>query len=153
MLEVISLKDYEVCKEDLRMFIFEIHCAPKPQKQTQQGVSYSGKKIFYDPSKMDKRMIQWQVRPHAPKEPLSGAIEMHLTFYMPIPKKASGIERQAMINGLSKHYKRPDLDNLAYIVTNALKEIVYKDDSQICKMVIEKLYGEQPRTVIKVMEI
>ena len=147
------VKEYEICNKSARMFMFEIHTAPKPQKQTMQGLSYGGKKQFYDPSKLTKKHIQWQVRPHAPKEPLVGALEMHLTFYMPIPKHISGIERQSMVNGVVKHYKRPDLDNLAYVVTNALKDIVYKDDSQICRLVLEKHYGEQPKTVIKVMEI
>lgn len=135
------------------MFIFEIHSTPRPQKQTLQGMSFGGKKQFYDPSRMNKKMIQWQVQPHAPKELLQGPIEMHLTFYLPIPKHIKGTERQAMNNNAAKHYKRPDIDNLAYIVTNALKGIVYKDDSQICIMRLEKMYGEQPKTVIKVMEV
>jgi len=153
LLDEMCLKDYEVCKEILRMFIFEIHSTPKPQKQTLQGIGFDGRKTFYDPSKMTKKHIQWQIAPHAPKEPLSGAVEVHLTFYMPIPKQMRGIERQAMVNNLAKHYKRPDIDNLAYIVTNAMKGIVYRDDAQICRMVLEKLYGEQPKTVIKVMEV
>lgn len=153
MLDFVYTKEYDVCKEKARMWIFEIHCTPRPQKQTRVGKTYSGQRMFYDPSKMDRKMIQWQIRPHAPKELLMGALEMHLTFYMPIPKNIKGVERQAMINGLSKHYKRPDLDNLAYVVTNALKEIVYLDDSQICKLVLEKCYSEQPKTVIKVMEV
>lgn len=148
MLDDMCLKEYDISKETLRMFLFEIHCTPRPQQQTKQGRGY-----WYDPSKMTKQQIQWQISPYAPKEPLQGAVEMHLTFYMPIPKFAKGKERQAMINGMSKHYKRPDVDNLAYIVTNALKGIVYKDDSQICRLVLEKMYGEQPRTVIKVMEV
>jgi Holliday junction resolvase RusA-like endonuclease len=148
MLDEICAKDYHLTNEILRMFIFEIHSTPKPQQQTQFS-----RRGCYDPSKMTKRHIQWQVQPHAPKEPLRGAVEVHLTFYMPIPKAVKGVERQSMINNVAKHYKRPDIDNLAYLVTNALKGIVYHDDSQICKMMLEKIYSEQPRTVIKVMEV
>lgn len=148
MLDAIPLKDYDICNETLRMFLFEIHSTPRPQKQTQLGRGH-----WYDPSKMTKKQIQWQIAPHAPKEPLSGALEMHIAFYMPIPKNARGLQRQAMSHNVVKHYKRPDIDNLAYIVTNALKGIVYKDDSQICRLVLDKLYGEQPKTVIKVMEV
>jgi len=82
-----------------------------------------------------------------------GPIELHLTFYMPIPKQVKGTERQARLNNAYKHFIRPDIDNLAYIVTNAMKGIVYKDDSQICIMRLEKLYGDSPKTVIKVMEV
>ena len=148
MLDEMTSKEYEYVSKRLRMFIFEIHSTPKPQQQTRLG-----KHGCYDPSKMTKQYIRWQVQPHAPKEPLTGAIEMHLTFYMPIPKAIKGVERQSMINNVRKHHIRPDIDNLAYIVTNALKDIVYKDDSQICILRLEKMYGEQPKTVIKVMEI
>lgn len=138
-----------VCTEENRcMFIFEIHSQPRPQKQT-----HLGKHGCYDPSKLHKREIQWQISPHAPKEPIRGSIELHLTFYLPIPKHIKGIERQQMANNTAKHFKRPDLDNLAYIVTNALKGIVYHDDSQICRMIFEKMYGETPKTVIKVIEV
>lgn len=148
MLDEITAKEYDFVSTRLRMLIFEIHSTPKPQKQTMLG-----KHGCYDPSKMTKRHIQWQIAPHAPKELFQGPIELHLTFYMPIPKAKKGVERQAMINNVCKHFIRPDIDNLAYIVTNAMKGIVYKDDSQICIMHLEKRYGEQPKTVIKVMEV
>ena len=153
MLDEMPAKEYEFVQTRLRMFIFEIHSIPRPQKQTMQGLSFSGRKQFYDPSKMNKKQIQWQVQPHAPKELLQGPIEMHLTFYLPIPKQIKGTVRQAMNNNIAKHYKRPDIDNLAYVVTNALKGVVYRDDSQICIMHLEKKYSDSPKTVIKVMEI
>ncbi len=143
-----TAKEYEFVSQRLRMFVFEIHSIPRPQKQT-----CLGRHGCYDPSRMTKKHIQWQISPHAPKELLQGPIEMHLTFYMPIPVAKKGIERQAMIKNILKHHIRPDIDNLAYIVTNAMKGIVYKDDSQICILRLEKLYGEQPKTVIKVMEV
>lgn len=141
--------DYVYSNEtNLRMYIFEIHSTPRPQKQTR--FSSHG---CYDPSKNQKSSIQWQIMPHAPKEPLLGCISLTLTFYMPIPKNIKGIEREQMINGIIKPYKRPDVDNLAYIVTNALKGLVYKDDAQICDMNLIKRYSESPKTVIKVCEI
>jgi len=58
-----------------------------------------------------------------------------------------------MINGVILPKKRPDFDNLAYIITNALKEIVYEDDSLITDCIIRKRYGEIPKTVIKIIPI
>jgi len=153
MLDEMPAKEYITCQQSVGMYIFEIHSTPRPQRQTQQGLSFTGKKVFYDPSKLNKKSIQWQIMPHAPKEPLLGSIEMHLTFYLPIPKQIRGIERTQMETNTIKHFIRPDLDNLAYLVTNALKGIVYRDDSQIVKMVLEKMYGTQPKTVIKVFEV
>jgi len=129
------------------MLIFEIHSKPLPQKQTRFG-----KHRAYDPSKLYKQTIQWQIRPHAPKEPLQGPLTVDMTFYLPIPKGTSNILTKQMINGTSLPYKRPDLDNLAYIVTNAMKELIYHDDSQIVDLILRKRYAQEPKTVIKVIE-
>lgn len=134
------------------MFQFEIHGQPRPQKQT-RFTCRGGFARTWDPSKEDKEMIQWQVRPFAPAVPLKGAIELTIAFFMPIPKATSSIKRKQMLNRVILHTVKPDEDNLAYLVTNALKKIVYEDDSQICAKHVYKFYGEEPKTVIKVREI
>lgn len=48
---------------------------------------------------------------------------------------------------------KPDIDNLAYLVTNALKGIVYKDDNQVCEQHCYKVYDDMPRTEIIVKTI
>ena len=98
-------------------------------------------------------MIQWQVKPFAPKEPLQGPIELYITFFMPIPKSTSGIRKRQMQNRLILPIVKPDEDNLAYLVTNALKKIVYEDDNQICAKHVYKYYSDEPKTVIKVRVI
>jgi Holliday junction resolvase RusA-like endonuclease len=130
------------------LFILEVIGIPHPQKQTRK----SGKQ-WYDPSKEHKLQIQWQVKPHAPRQPLECSISMDLTFYLPIPKSESKSKQRQMANQIIMHSKRPDVDNLAYIVTNALKEIFYKDDSQIVDLSLHKRYGEVPKTVIKIIAI
>jgi Holliday junction resolvase RusA-like endonuclease len=134
------------------VFIFEIHGKPVAQKQT-RFTTKNKKPRAYDPSAIDKTNIQWQVKPFAPQKPLKGPIELSLTFFMPIPKGTSGIRKRQMLNRVLLPTTRPDEDNLAYIVTNALKEIVYEDDSQICAKHVYKFYGETPKTIIKVRPI
>lgn len=134
------------------MYLFEIHGAPIPQKQT-RFTCENGYPRAYDPSSKDKERIQWQIKPYAPKEPLKGPIELSITFFLPIPKSTSSKNRTAMINRVILPCKKPDEDNLAYIVTNALKKIVYEDDSQVCAKHVYKLYGVEPKTVIRVREI
>lgn len=131
------------------MFQFEIHAPLTPQKQTQ----WTRSGIGYDPSKKDKERIQWQIRPTAPKEPIAGPVELTLTFFFPIPKSASKALRTQMLNRVILPAKRPDADNLAYLVTNALKGIVYVDDCLVCAEHIYKFYGEEAKTVIQVRPI
>jgi len=132
------------------MLLFEVRGIPIPQKQT-RFVRATG--IAYNPSNNEIRQLQWQIKPYAPSQPLSGPIEMHLTFYMPIPKSASSRLKLQMKNEIILPTKKPDFDNLAYLVTNALKGIVYLDDAQITDCSIRKRYSDKPRTVIKIIPI
>jgi|SRR5579872_963240 len=132
------------------MFIFEIIGNPIPQKQT-QFIRSTG--IAYDPSKKDKTQIQWQVRPYAPKEPLLGPIKLDLTFYFQPPKSTSNVRRTQMLNHVIHHIKKPDADNCAYLITNALKGIFYRDDAQIIDLGIHKRYGEEAKTVVRIVAI
>lgn len=132
------------------MFLFEVVGIPIPQKQT-RFLRSSG--MTYNPSQKDIEKFQWQIRPHAPETPLEGPIEMHLTFYLPIPKSESGRRKMQMKNQIILPVKKPDFDNLAYLVTNAMKQIIYRDDSQITDCIIRKRYSDRPRTVIKIIPI
>lgn len=134
------------------MYIFEIHGAPIPQKQTRFTCA-GGYPRAYDPSSKDKERIQWQIKPFAPEEPLKGPIELSITFFLPIPKSTSSKNRLAMINRVILPCVKPDEDNLAYIVTNALKKIVYEDDNQVCAKHVYKFYGVDPKTIIRVRPI
>lgn len=130
------------------MFLFEVIGDPVPQKQTRFARGRA-----YNPSKKEAEQLQWQIRPYAPEKPLTCAVEMHLTFYLPIPKSTSKIRRIQMLNGVILPKTKPDFDNLAYLVTNALKQIVYEDDGLVTDCIIRKRYCDRPRTVIKIIPI
>lgn len=132
------------------MIQFEINMSPVSQKQT-QFIARRGFCRGIDPSKTDREQIQWQIRPFAPKEPLEGPLQIDITFIMPIPKGTSKVKMKQMINGVILPIKRPDIDNLSYIVVNAMKTIMYEDDSQIVDLNLHKRYGEVPKTIVKVM--
>ena len=132
------------------MFLFEVYGDPIPQKQT-RFVRKTG--IAYNPSKKDQEQFQWQVRPYAPPEPLTCPIVLDLTFFVPIPKSASKVKQRLMANHMIVPIHKPDVDNLAYLITNALKKIFYEDDAQIIDMYLHKRYGEKPRTIVKIQTL
>lgn len=49
--------------------------------------------------------------------------------------------------------KRPDIDNLAKTVLDALNGIAYVDDKQVVKLVATKVWADEPSTTIWVREI
>jgi Holliday junction resolvase RusA-like endonuclease len=134
------------------MFIFEIQGTPIPQKQTKffRRANFVG---TYDPCSKQKEQIQWQSKPFAPTQPLCCPVKLDLTFYFPVPKSTSSVRRRQMLNHVIHHIVRPDADNCAYLITNALKKIFYQDDSQIIDLHIHKRYGEFPKTVVVITPI
>ena len=130
------------------MISFDIPGKPKVQKQTR-----SSRGRFYDPSYNDRLYIQEYAKLHRPQEIFTQATEMFLTFYRPVPKGVSKAMREKMLNHVILPITRPDVDNYAYLVTNALKSIVYNDDSLITDLHIHKRYAQSPYTLVNVQEI
>lgn len=125
------------------MLFFTIPDTPVPQKQTQ----WTRSGHVYNPSYKDIKRVQDIARTQYKGDPIDTPITMHLNFFLKKPKSYSFKKA-----GHSLHVKKPDVDNLAYLITNALKKIVYLDDSQIYRMEIEKQYDENPRTEIKIQQ-
>lgn len=134
------------------MYQFEIVGKPVPQRQS-TSCTRNGKTWRYNPNQADREQMQWQIKPYAPEKPLTCPVELTLFFFLPIPKGTGKRLREQMVNRVILPSKRPDIDNLAYLVTNALKGIVYDDDSQVCAQHVYKVYGEVPKTVIRVQTL
>ena len=62
------------------------------------------------------------------------------------------IVARSMDLGEIKHIKKPDLDNMAKAVLDALNGLAYIDDSQIYSLTLYKTYSEQPGTYLKITE-
>ena len=102
---------------------------------------------MYDPanSRDWKHTVLAQVLPSKPAVPVEGALVMHVTFLLPRPVSLPKRERHPV--------KRPDLSNLLKAVEDALKGIVYRDDSQIVRLHVEKRYDPAPGVHIVVERV
>ena len=100
----------------------------------------------YDPanSRDWKRTVQSQLLTALDDKPEihEGALSLQLHFYLPRPKS---LPKRA-----KDHIKKPDVDNLAKGVKDAMKGIVYRDDSQVVELLVRKEYNTTPRVVIGV---
>lgn len=93
-----------------------------------------------------KEEIGWTIKPQAHKEPFTGAIEASMIFYMPIPESWSGAKKLAHAGDYIPHISKPDIDNLEKGLYDAIRGIVFKDDSQIFKVrEMAKYYSDRPR--------
>lgn len=79
------------------------------------------------------------------------AIVATIDLYFPIPESYSKSKKRRIAEGEIKHTKRPDVDNCAKAILDALNEIAYKDDSQIVESRIAKHYAIDGETRAEVV--
>ncbi|MBR0764214.1 RusA family crossover junction endodeoxyribonuclease [Bradyrhizobium japonicum] len=77
-------------------------------------------------------------------------VELILRAVFPAPASWSNRKRAQAYTGSIKPGKKPDLDNIAKAWNDALNGVVYRDDSLICRMSLEKRYGPQALVVVEV---
>ena len=106
----------------------------------------------YTPKKTAKYedTIKWFARKEWRGDPLVGIpLEALITAYRPIPSSLSKARRAAALAGQLAPISRPDFDNYAKIVCDALNGIVFADDAAITDCTTLKRYSDRPRIAIR----
>ncbi|NWL89590.1 RusA family crossover junction endodeoxyribonuclease [Paenibacillus sp. 79R4] len=109
----------------------------------------------YDPAKSRdyKDYVRLAATEHAPEVPLEGPVGMVLTVYRSTPKSFSK-KRAAMAEaGQIQPTSKPDVDNYLKGVKDALKGIIWRDDSQVVEVFARKRYSARPRIEVKIKEL
>ena len=86
---------------------------------------------------------------------LTGPLAAEITVYMAIPVSATKKAREAMMAGKILPTKRPDIDNCAKGILDALNGLAFEDDKQIAGLLIRKRYddGGGERAEVKIREL
>lgn len=98
-------------------------------------------------------LVKWTYGQKYPNTVLEGPIIATIKAYFPIPKSISKRKREKMLLDDVYYPKKPDADNVAKIVLDALNKIAYNDDGQICMMQVEKFYSPYPRVDVWLQEL
>ena len=85
-------------------------------------------------------------------EILEGRISVEIVAFLEIPKNTSKKKTIEMLNDNISPTKKPDIDNIAKSVLDALNKFVFKDDNQVTKLIVEKKYSEVEKVYIKIEE-
>lgn len=101
----------------------------------------------YDPANCKdwKRTVLAQCIDARPPAPVEGPLLMALEFYLPRPLSLPKKELH--------HVKRPDLDNLAKAIKDALRGTIYRDDSQITDLIVSKRYSPGTGVLIRIERV
>ncbi|WP_240674247.1 RusA family crossover junction endodeoxyribonuclease [Crenobacter cavernae] len=84
------------------------------------------------------------------REPLQGALQATLTVGLPIPASWSQKKRNAAAMGEVWPTVKPDSDNVAKGILDACNGIVFKDDSQVVRLVVVKQYAIEPGVSVRI---
>ena len=85
-------------------------------------------------------------------DPIEGALHIKITCTFRPPASWSKKKQQAALDGQIQKTSKPDADNLAKTVCDALNGMAWKDDAQITSMHVKKEYGQEDKTEVKITE-
>lgn len=80
-------------------------------------------------------------------------VKVSINAYYKIPASATKKKTAQMMSGEILPTKKPDTDNIAKAVCDALNGVAYHDDAQVCILHVKKIYSTEPSIVVTVTEI
>lgn len=95
-----------------------------------------------------KVMCQMQHKSYEADVPL----EMTIIAYYGIPVSTSKKKRELMLNKKLFPTKKPDADNVAKIICDALNGVAYHDDKQSSVLHVYRFYSDNPRVEVYITE-
>lgn len=99
-----------------------------------------------------ERLIATRAAEAMPCAAVETPVSVRIVVYKGIPASWSKTRRQrAMMGG--EIPGKPDLDNVAKAVLDALNGVAYVDDVQVVKLAVSKHYSNEPRIEVSVREM
>ena len=124
---------------------FTVKGTPQP-KERPRATMRGTYPVMYTPKNtvQFERYVKEVASKYAPPKLLSGALYMTLSFYLQRP--------QSLSSKVMYDIKRPDVDNLAKSIMDALEGVIYEHDAQVIHLDVTKDYGT-PRVEITIEEM
>lgn len=78
-------------------------------------------------------------------------IKVYIAAYFNIPKSFTKGKKSAAEYNIIRPTKKPDSDNIAKVICDALNGVAYLDDTQVVHLVVDKLYtAEKERVYVEI---
>ena len=78
-------------------------------------------------------------------------LTLEITAVFAVPESTSKKRRTQMLAWAILPTKKPDADNIAKIIADALNGVAWHDDAQITEMHVRKVYGEIPEVRVRIL--
>lgn len=77
-------------------------------------------------------------------------LDIRIIAYYPIPKSTSKKKQREMLEHRLRPTVKPDLDNVAKLVYDALNGVAWHDDNAIVDTQVRKFYSDMPRVDVSI---
>ena len=118
----------------------------RPRVNTQTAIAYTPART----KDYEELIKQYFVIKYRGINPLEGRICVTIKAFISIPKSVNKREKEEMLAGNISPTKKPDIDNIAKIILDALNKLAFNDDNQITKLNIEKIFSEEEKIYVKI---
>lgn len=138
------------------MVEFKVHTAPQGKARARTVKNkYTGKTMSFTPQKtVDyENLIRWSYKAAAGNTFFEGHIGINIVAMFEIPKSFSRKRREMAIHDDVRPTNKPDVDNIAKAVLDALNGVAYGDDKQVVSLSVKKFYCEKPAVYISVYKM
>ena len=116
---------------------------------TRRGITYTPKAT----AEREKLVRGCFAERYKGAEPLAGPLAVSISSVYPVPQSAPAKRKAQMMSGEISPTVRPDVDNVAKLILDALNGMAYGDDSQVVSLLVSKRYaaaGELPHTLVEI---
>lgn len=120
----------------------------RPRMNTRTGKAYIPSKT----KNYEYEIKQWFINKYPNFKTLETRLKIQIIAYYDIPKSTTKKQAEKMERQIISPTKKPDIDNIAKIVLDALNKLAYKDDTQVTKLELEKVYADQAKLYISIEE-
>lgn len=139
---------------------FTVPAIPVAQPRQRHRVLTAGGRTFaqnYTPAKHPvnafKAAVQLAARQAYTGPPIEGPVSLAMTAIFPRPKRLMWKSRTMLCEW---HTTKPDADNVVKAVKDALSGLLWRDDCQVCQLIVDKWIAggdDQPGVVIQVEKL
>lgn len=108
---------------------------------------------FYTPQNTRdyERKVKACYRQVCNSDPTDKPVAVNIYVYMSVAKSLSKKKREQIL--MSPPMKKPDIDNIAKIILDALNRLAWNDDKQVVKLSVRKEWGNEERVHVIITEV
>ena len=135
----------------MKQIVFTIKGEPKGKSRPR----FTKNGHVYTPSETAnyETLVGMSYRNSAMGYQFTSPVKVTIRAYHKPPKGKSKKVVEDMMNGHILPTKKPDADNVAKIVLDALNKVAWQDDTQVVEMMVIKRYAEEPMVAVTIEEI